>query len=123
MEKTNAFGLPTKASNSVETIPAKKQLIELKKLLLEEKSDEVLKKWLSICLNDEHPQQMAAIKMAVDRMLPVSEFENNEKNAGIKTVIIDRSCGGRVIIKTGDSSVEMSNDEYVDVIENEATSS
>ena len=92
-------------------------------MLLEAKSDEVIGKWLSICLNDEHPQQMAAIKMAVDRMLPVSEFENNEKNSGIKTVIIDRSCGGRVIIKTGDSSVEMSNDEYVDVIENEASTS
>lgn len=113
MNDKNAFGLTTKTSEHTEALPAKKQLIELKKLLLEAKSDEVISKWLAICVNDEHPQQMTAIKMAIDRMLPISEFEDAEKGGGIRTVIIDRSCGGKVIIKTGGGSIEMSNEEYL----------
>ena len=113
MEKSNAFGLVTKTSEHTEAQPARKQLVELKKLLLEAKSDEVIQKWLAICVNDEHPQQMAAIKMAIDRMLPISEFEDAEKGGGIKTVIIDRSCGGKVIIKTGGGVIEMDTQEYL----------
>lgn len=109
----NAFGLTTKTSEHTEAQPAKKQLIELKKLLLEAKSDEVIQKWLAICVNDEHPQQMAAIKMAIDRMLPISEFDDEGKGGGIKTVIIDRSCGGKVIIKTSGGSIEMDTQEYL----------
>ena len=75
MEKTNAFGLTTKTSEKPEIVPAKKQLIELRKLLLNEKGDDVVKKLLEIALNDEHPQQMTAIKSVVDRLLPMSEFE------------------------------------------------
>lgn len=74
-EKKNAFGLTSKSSDHLVSEPPKTQLIEVRKLLLEAKSEEVVTKLLSIALNDEHPGQMAAIKMAVDRMLPVSEFE------------------------------------------------
>jgi hypothetical protein len=63
---------------------------------------------------------MTALKMAIDRMLPVSEFDKDKGQGGIKTVIIDRSCGGKVIIRTGDSSIEIPEDDYSDnIIEGE----
>ena len=71
----NVFGLATKTSEHTEVAPAKKQMIELRKILLNEKGDDVIKKLLEIALNDEHPQQMTAIKSVVDRLLPMSEFE------------------------------------------------
>ena len=71
----NVFGLATKTSEHIETAPAKKQMIELRKILLNEKGDDVVKKLLEIALNDEHPQQMTAITKVIDRILPMSEFE------------------------------------------------
>ena len=74
-EKTNSFGLTTKTSETTPALPAKKQLFELRKLLLDEKAEEVVKKVIEIALSDEHPVQSAALKMCMDRLLPVSEFE------------------------------------------------
>lgn len=71
--------------------PPKTQLIAVRKLLLEEKSEKVIKKLLQIALDDEHSGQMAAIKMAVDRMLPVSEFE---KASGSSRPTITINIGG-----------------------------
>lgn len=109
----NIFGLSTKTSVIVpEQTPAKRQLLDLRKILLEERGELVVKKLLDIALNDEHSGQMAALKLAVDRLLPVSEFDKDKGSGGIKTVIIDRSCGGKVTIKTGNGSIEMSDDDY-----------
>lgn len=83
--KKNAFGVVTKTSANVPSEPAKRQLIDVRKLLLEEKSEQVVKKMLMIALDDAHPGQMQAIKMAVDRMLPMSEFE--KATGGGKPVI------------------------------------
>lgn len=76
MEKgKNAFGLVSKTSNMPVSEPPKKQLIELRKLLLDERADEVVRKVVNIALDDEHPVQAAALKMCMDRLLPMSEFE------------------------------------------------
>jgi hypothetical protein len=90
-EKPNVFGLPTKTSPHTEVEPAKSQLISVRKLLLEEKSEEVVKKLLNIALDDEHPGQMSAIKMTVDRILPMSEFE---KVSGASRPTITINIGG-----------------------------
>lgn len=74
-EKPNVFGLQTKTSEHSVAPPAKTQLIELRKLLLNEKADDVIKKVIAIALDDEHPVQGAALKMCVDRLLPMTEFE------------------------------------------------
>jgi hypothetical protein len=76
-EKPNAFGLATKTSEHVEPLPASRQLIDLRKILLNEKGSDVVKKVIDIALNDEHPVQGAALKMCFDRLLPISEFEKN----------------------------------------------
>lgn len=48
---------------------------EFKERLLATGGTRILDKMISIALNDEHPGQMAAIKMSIDRLLPVSMFE------------------------------------------------
>ena len=46
----------------------------------------LLEKVLAIALNDEHPGQMAALKMTIDRILPQSAFEaaKNEPRTAIQ---------------------------------------
>ena len=71
----NAFGMTTTAKPITPVDPPKAQLIELRKLILAERGDDVVKKVLEIALDDNHPVQGAALKMAMDRLLPMSEFE------------------------------------------------
>lgn len=114
LERPNVFGLMTRSKEHEEPV-IKTSLITQKKVLIEDRADEVIRKMLSIAVNDEHPGQMAAMKMAIERMLPISEFDKDKGQGGIKTVIIDRSCGGKVIIKTGNSSIEMETDDYLTI--------
>ena len=43
---------------------------------------------MEIALNDEHPAQLAAIKLCMDRMLPVSLFEKEGKQRSAVTINI-----------------------------------
>ena len=47
---------------------------ELKDLLINSAGSNVVYKAVEIAMNDEHPAQMAALKLCMDRMLPVSLF-------------------------------------------------
>jgi hypothetical protein len=51
---------------------------ELKELMLKSGGKQVAQKVIDIALNDEHPGQMAALKMCMDRTLPVSMFEKDK---------------------------------------------
>jgi predicted dinucleotide-utilizing enzyme len=51
---------------------------DLKDMLIRSSGKDVVEKMISIALNDGHPAQMAAIKMCVDRTLPVSMFEKDK---------------------------------------------
>ena len=51
---------------------------DLKDMLIRSSGKDVVEKMISIALNDSHPAQMAAIKMCVDRTLPVSMFEKDK---------------------------------------------
>lgn len=53
---------------------------ELKARLLATAGDGIIDKVISIARNDEHPGQMAALKMCWDRMLPTSLFEKDAKS-------------------------------------------
>lgn len=48
---------------------------ELKQMLIEGKGQEVVQKVIQIALEDGHPGQMAALKLCMERALPVSMFE------------------------------------------------
>lgn len=56
---------------------------ELKRMLVESKGEAVVKKVIDIAMNDDHPMQMAALKMCMERALPVSLFEKTsaQRNA------------------------------------------
>ncbi len=58
------------------------RLMEFKERLLATGGTRILDKMISIALNDEHPGQMAAIKMSIDRLLPLSAFDASKNSAG-----------------------------------------
>jgi len=60
----------------------------LKDMLIKSSGKDVVEKMISIALNDNHPAQMAAIKMCVDRTLPVSMFEKDKSQRSAVTINI-----------------------------------
>lgn len=61
---------------------------ELKDMLIKSSGKDVVEKLISIALNDGHPAQMAAIKMCVDRTLPLSMFEKEKGQRNAVTINI-----------------------------------
>lgn len=61
---------------------------EFKARLLATSGDGVINKIISIALDDEHPGQMAALKMCMDRVLPLSYFEKEKNGMGRSSVNI-----------------------------------
>lgn len=59
---------------------------EFKARLLATGGDRIIDKMVQMALTDGHPGQTAAMKMCIDRLLPVSLFEES-KNAGGAPVI------------------------------------
>jgi len=49
---------------------------------------DVAQKVIEIALNDEHPGQMAALKMCLDRTLPVSLFDQDKGQRSAVTINI-----------------------------------
>ena len=75
---------------------------ELKDLLINSAGANVVHKAVEIAMNDEHPAQMAAIKLCMDRMLPVSLFEKEGKQRSAVNITIS-GIGGVVI---GDNPID-----------------
>lgn len=73
---------------------------ELKARLLTTSGDRVIDTIVRIALDDEHPGQMAALKMCIDRQLPLSLFERDAK----------RGSGAITINITGVGNVEAKED-------------
>lgn len=51
-------------------------------MLVSPKSERVLTKVFEIALDDEHPGQMSAMKLVMDRLVPASAFDTSKGNAG-----------------------------------------
>jgi hypothetical protein len=66
---------------------------ELKELLINSAGVNVVQKTVQIALDDDHPAQMAALKLCMDRMLPVTLFEK-EKNQRSAVNITISGIGG-----------------------------
>ena len=75
------------------------QVKELKDLLIKSAGANVVHKAVEIAMNDEHPAQMAAIKLCMDRMLPVSLFEKEGKQRSAVNITIS-GIGGYFFIRT-----------------------
>jgi len=76
---------------------------EFKARLLATSGDHVISKIIQIAQDDEHPGQMAALKMCMDRVLPLSYFEKDKTTGGKSAVQITiTGVGGNTIISGGE---------------------
>jgi hypothetical protein len=77
--------------------------------------DKVINKIIAIALDDEHQGQMAALKMCMDRVLPVSYFEKDKATNGKSSVNITiTGVGGETTIIGGEDD-EAIEGEIIDV--------
>ena len=84
------------------------RLAEFKQRLLGTSGSAVIEKIIKIGQDDNHPGQMAALKMAMDRILPLSMFEKDSKG--------QRNSIQINITGIGEAKIEQSAD-YVDMDE------
>jgi hypothetical protein len=77
---------------------------ELKELMIRSGGKDVAEKVIQIALNDEHPGQMAALKMCMDRTLPVSMFEKDKQQRSAITISITGI--GEAPITVGENTAE-----------------
>ena len=81
---------------------------EFKQRLLATGGTRILDKMISIALNDDHPGQMAAIKMSVDRMLPMSTFEAAKQGGQTPQISINITSLGGPKIETVEDITDIS---------------
>lgn len=70
------------------------RLQEFKERLLATGGTRILDKMIQIALDDNHPGQMAAIKLAMDRILPASVFDSAKSGGGTPQINISISALG-----------------------------
>ena len=78
------------ANNPPATLPKtdNQRIKELKELMIRSGGKDVAEKVIQIALNDEHPGQMAALKMCMDRTLPIGMFEKDKNQRSAITINI-----------------------------------
>jgi hypothetical protein len=64
------------------------RLKELKELMIRSGGKDVAQKVIEIALNDDHPHQLVALKMCLDRTLPISLFEKDKSQRSAVTINI-----------------------------------
>jgi hypothetical protein len=92
------------ANNPPKVLPKTDQqrLKELKELMIRSGGKDVAQKVIDIALNDDHPGQMAALKMCIDRTLPISMFEKDKSQRSAVTINITGLGESPTIIDTID---------------------
>jgi hypothetical protein len=81
---------------------------EFKERLMATGGTRILDKMIQIALDDEHPGQMAAIKLAVDRILPMSVFDAAKQGGQTPQVTIN-------ISGINEPQIIGNNDDIIDV--------
>lgn len=78
------------ADNPPLTLPKTdyQRIRELKELMIRSGGKDVAEKVIQIALNDEHPGQMTALKMCLDRALPIGLFEKDKSQRSSVTINI-----------------------------------
>ncbi|NBR23282.1 MAG: hypothetical protein EBU08_05800 [Micrococcales bacterium] len=86
------------AANPPATLPKtdNQRIKELKEIIIRSSGKDVVEKVVQIALTDGHPGQMAAIKMCMDRALPISLFEKASSQRNAVTINIT-GLGGEPI--------------------------
>jgi len=96
------------ANNPPKVLPKTdhQRLKELKELMIRSGGKDVAQKVIDIALNDDHPGQMAALKMCIDRTLPISMFEKDKSQRSAVTINITGLGQEPTIIDTEPEDVE-----------------
>jgi hypothetical protein len=84
------------------------------RMLLSPKSSKVLEKIFDAALNDEHPHQAAAWKLVVDRVVPVSAFDQAKQGGSMPQISINISSLGAPTVETVEQSSDVEDVEYRD---------
>ena len=90
---------------------------EFKARLLATSGESVINKIIDIAQNDEHPGQMAALKMCMDRVLPLSYFEKDKTTGGKSAVSITITGvnGNTTIVGGEENNGDVIDGEIIDV--------
>jgi hypothetical protein len=70
------------------------------RMLASPKSAKVLEKVYEVALTDGHPGQMAAMKLVLDRIVPVSTFDATKASGGVPQISINISSLGSPTVET-----------------------
>jgi hypothetical protein len=85
---------------------------ELCARMLVANSDRMLQEVMRLALTDGHPSQIAALKMVLDRALPISYFENKEPgSAGGQGITINISGITAPQIQTSDDVIDVDSEQ------------
>jgi hypothetical protein len=99
LQKNRKGGRPKKADIQAKLKPGKvgrpagdyQKARELCARMLVSEGDRMLRTLIEMALTDGHPNQMAALKMCLDRSLPISYFESKDGNGGQNGIVINIS--------------------------------
>jgi hypothetical protein len=108
--KKNKGGRPKKADIQAKLKPGKRgrpvgdytKARELCARMLVSEGDRMLQTLIRMALTEGHPNQMAALKMCLDRSLPISYFESKDASAGGGGIVINISGLGTQIQSSQD---------------------
>ena len=106
----NVFGMDTRVSEHIPSKPSRSQLMDARKLLLAQSADPLIKKAIETALNDDHPGQMTALKMCMDRLMPMGEFEAKKDGARTAVTITISGIGETVVEGKQDDISEVSDE-------------
>jgi hypothetical protein len=81
------------------------RILELKARLLSTTGDKVINKVVEIAMSDGHPVQGAALKMCMDRVLPVSLFEKDAKGGKSSVTINITGLGAEIKDSGSDDNI------------------
>ena len=91
---------------------------ELKARLLSTTGDRVINKIVEIAMTDGHPVQGAALKMCIDRVLPLSYFEKDKTGGSTPQISINITginsptvSAEETVIETGITDVQYKEDD------------
>lgn len=73
---------------------------EFKERLLATGGTRIIDKMISIALNDDHPGQMAAIKLSVERLLPMSAFDAAKNGGSTPQITINIAGLNDAVVET-----------------------
>lgn len=87
------------------------RIAELKARLLATTGDKVINKIVEIAMSDGHPVQGAALKMCIDRVLPLSYFDKDKTGGSTPQISINISGISSPVVE----AAEVVNDNVTDV--------